>query len=124
MTPKDFLKERLKSIFNSIKSINIRYQYCKEHDTHIVEVTPLNEFDNNNEYIVCERDLLFDFNELYFPSTLIFASEESLNRVEVADFSFTREVKVSYVEYDFDKSYSIFGLDIEENKYSNFALAA
>lgn len=124
MTPKEYLKERLKSIFNSIKTINIKYQYCAEYDTHIVEVTPLNEFDNNNDYIAFERDLLFDFNELYFPSTLIFATEDSLNRVDNPEFLLARRMKESFMVKDIENYYSILDLPELSCHEDNFSLAA
>lgn len=117
MTPKDFLEERLKLIFDTIGSINIKYQYNEQYDTHIVEITPLREFKRNEDYISLERELLYDFNDLYFPSTLIFATENSLNRVEIPEFSFIREEKI-VIEY------LINGLESGVDTSNNFAIAA
>ena len=124
-TPKDFLKNRLKAIFETVKSINIKYQYYAEHDTHLVEVTPIDEFDGNSEYVDLERDLLFEFNEMYFPSTLIFTTEGSLNRVEVPAFSFERKPELTFNISDIEmKNYisDIIASRVEVD--NNYALAA
>ena len=81
MNPKDFIKNRLREIYESVKSISIKYEYREYEDAHLIEVTPLSEFNDNLNYNKMERDLLFDFNDLFFPSTILFVSEDSLNKV-------------------------------------------
>lgn len=124
-TPKDFLKNRLKTIFETVKSINIKYQYFEEHDTHLVEVTPIDEYDGNSKYIKLEKELLFEFNELYFPSTLIFSTEGSLNQVEVPEFSFVRKLKLTFNISDIEMMNYVSEIIVPRVEMEdNYALAA
>lgn len=90
MDAKAFLKDRLSDIFNKIKSVNIRYQYSESDDTHLIEVTPVSEYNCNELYYQLERELLFDFNELFFPSTILFITEDSLNQISIPDLVWMR----------------------------------
>jgi hypothetical protein len=107
MNSKEFLSGRLSEIFNIVKSINIRYEFREADDTHLIEITPVSEFNDNDEYLEMERDLLFDFNDLFFPSTILFISEDSLNKVTSPDFSFMRQefsipIKRNVIEFNWN----------------------
>lgn len=90
ITPKEFLIKELTNIFHKIGTIDIRYEFSKEDDTHLIEVTPVSEFDSNNDYLIMERELLFEFNNLFFPSTVLFVSEGSLNQITSPEFVLMR----------------------------------
>jgi hypothetical protein len=126
MTPKDFLKDRLQKIFNIVKSINIRYEFRESEDTHLIEVTPISEYNENDTYIEMERDLLFDFNDRYFPSTILFITEDSLSEVTSPDFSFIRQefsvpIKINMNEFNWSFPHEQFKTCVGED---NYALAA
>jgi hypothetical protein len=126
MTPKDFLKDRLQKIFNIVKSINIRYEFRETEDTHLIEVTPISEYNENDTYIEMERDLLFDFNDRFFPSTILFITEDSLNEVTSPDFSFIRQefsvpIKIDMNEFNWNFPQEQFKTYAGED---NYALAA
>jgi hypothetical protein len=91
MDAKAFLKERLSEVFNRVKSINIRYQYSESDDTHLIEVTPASEYNENGLYYQLERELLFDFNDRFFSSTILFLTEGSLNQISVPDLVLLRQ---------------------------------
>jgi len=123
MDPKSFLKERLSEIFNKIESINIRYEYSESDDTHLIEVTPVSEFYNNEQYVQLEKELMFDFNERFFPSTILFLSENSLNEILAVDFQFIREQFSTKAIQTFDFNFSLnvetsVTINAEENNYS------
>ncbi|MGV8090769.1 MAG: hypothetical protein AB2L24_02720 [Mangrovibacterium sp.] len=90
MDAKAFLKDRLSDIFTKVKSVNIRYQYSESDDTHLIEVTPASEYNSNELYYQLERELLFDFNDLFFPSTILFITEGSLNQISIPDLAWMR----------------------------------
>lgn len=128
MNPKDFIKNRLRKIYETVKSINIKYEYRENEDTHLIEVTPLSEFNDNSKYIEMERDLLFDFNDLYFPSTILFVSDNSLNKVISPEFAlrmyreeYPIEVKLSVKKPNWNFTCNPIPLSSGEN---NYALAA
>ena len=88
INPKEFLRIKLTNIVEQVKSINVRYKYSEADDTHMVEVTPLSEYEDNETYLALERDLLFEFNDKFFPSTILFLSELSLNEILEPEFEF------------------------------------
>lgn len=96
MSAKEFVISRLRNIFNTVGTININYEYDEIGDTHLIEITPLSEFNDNSDYIELERELLYDFNSKYFPSTILFVSDESLNRVTNPEFSLKRGIRSSF----------------------------
>jgi hypothetical protein len=91
MDAKAFLRDRLSEIFHKVKSVNIRYEYSESDDTHLIEVTPVFEYNENELYYQLERALLFDFNDRFFPSTVLFITEGSLNQISVPDFVLLRQ---------------------------------
>ena len=126
MNPKEFIKLRLREIYDAVKTINIKYEFREQDDTHLIEITPLAEFNDNIQYVEMERDLLYDFNDKYFPSTILFVSEDSLNRVAAAEFSlkmFRREFSVCQKNIE-----PVWGINLLSDKISagenNYALAA
>lgn len=127
MNPKDFIKNRLRNIYETVKSINIKYEYREFEDAHLIEVTPLSEFNTNEVYNEMERDLLFDFNDSFFPSTILFVSEDSLNKVTSPEFQMMR-VKDFYPITNIQKIKPQWNLpllpDMTTAGESNFALAA
>lgn len=87
MIPQEFIKIRLREIYETVKSISIKYEFREQENTHLIEITPLSEFNDNSQYIELERDFLYEFNDQYFPATILFVSEDSLNKVTVPEFS-------------------------------------
>lgn|GEM_PF-2403353 len=113
---KEFLKERLFRIYKSIKNINIKYQYFREGNLHLAEVTPMREFVNNKEYISMEKKLTEDFNKKFPLSKLIFVSENSLMRVNSPEFSFSRLSGKNLIVSRSIKNYSpYFSLTVTED---------
>jgi hypothetical protein len=128
MNPKEFIKNRLREIYETVKSINIKYEFREHEDTHLIEITPVSEFNDNSRYHELERELLFDFNDQYFPSTILFVSEDSLNRVAIPEFSlkmireeFSIKIDKNAVEHVWGFNFTPIKLSAGEN---NFALAA
>jgi len=81
MNAKNFLKHRFEDIIRQVQTIQVSYEYFEYSDTHIVEVIPQEEFENNELYKDLEGDLYLDFNKEFFPSTLLISTEDSLNKV-------------------------------------------
>ena len=50
MTAKEFITEELKKLHSKFSSSNIRYEYNVYTNTHIIEITPI-EFYNNETYM-------------------------------------------------------------------------
>jgi hypothetical protein len=81
-----FLKDKLQAIYIKFPFLSIRYQYDKNDQTHMVEILPLAEFENNKEYQKEEAELTFDFDNLFFPESLMFVSGNSLTKITETEF--------------------------------------
>lgn len=128
LTSIDFIIKELKSLHNKFTNSNIRYEFCKFSNTHLVEVTPF-EFYNSEIYMEAE----LDFEDLFldnFPNEdLVFISEQSLSKISNPIFEIFSE-KTGFFRTDFIvyPSLSTF-VDICEDDYhlmgeNNYALAA
>lgn len=105
MVSKEFLKERLYRIFNSINNITIKYQYKKE-SCHLVEITPSREYLNDPELVVLQTKLLHDFRQKFLSEKLVFVDENSSLNIESPEFSFSRVKGKSIIETRSFKNYS------------------
>lgn len=86
MKSDNFLKDKLQAIFIKFPLLSIRYQYTVKDQTYIVEILPLAEFENNKEYQKEEAELTFDFDNLFFPESVMFVSENSLTKIIEPEF--------------------------------------
>lgn len=103
---KEFLKDRCLQIYMATKNINIKYQFFKECNLHLIEVFPQEEFVNNKEYISMEKKLAEDFKENFSSGKLAFVSENSIMRVKSPEFSFSRLSGKTLIESRSLKNYS------------------
>jgi hypothetical protein len=76
----EFIIRELKSLHNKFTNSNIRYEFCKQTNTHLIEVTPF-EFYNSETYILAELDFEDLFSKNYPNEDILFISDESLNKI-------------------------------------------
>lgn len=81
MKDKSFIRRMICELVLRFPEIKIAYQYNKMSDTHILEVKPIEVFENNEAYQEFETDITIEFDGKFFPSSILFISEDSLNRV-------------------------------------------
>lgn len=102
MESKRFLENKLRELQDRFKKLSIKYQYNPYSEVHIVEILPLVEYKTNEEYIQFESDLSFEFDNSFFPESIMFVSEESLTRVDSPELTFEPssiiEIKEEIVE--------------------------
>lgn len=138
MKSQEYIKEHLRGIANKFPQISFSYEYDKIENLHIVQVTPIEQYVANSEYKDAEGDMTFEFDNLFFPESLVFVSEESLIQVDEPDFVIEHtgtEFNLSISEIEL--AVSIYGNDtfefnmfngIEDKEYifdeNNYALAA
>jgi len=77
----DFLSNSLEILHEKFSNCNIRYEFVANTKLHLVEVTPV-EFYNDEEYINEELILEKEFENLYLDEEIVFISENSLNKIE------------------------------------------
>ena len=124
MKSKEYLRNRLNEINNVFPELIFRYQFNENTETHIIEVKPLETYQTNDVYIKCEAELLFDFENEFFPETILFVSEESLTQITEPEFTIQKQV---FVNSSLKANYS-FMLDMEDlfciMSDNNYALAS
>ena len=104
MKSQEYIKVHLKGIVNKFPQISFSYQYDKIENLHIIQVRPLEQYETNQEYKEAEGDLTFEFDNLFFPESLVFVSDESLIQVDEPEFvieHIVSEFKVSLSEAEF-----------------------
>lgn len=99
MNSKKYLISKLEDLHNKFSNLSIRYQYDHCTQMHIVEVLPLSEYSENNHYIEMESDLSFDFDNRFFPESVMFISSESLTRITKAEFELLPLFSVKHMSF-------------------------
>lgn len=128
LTSIDFIIKELKSLHNKFTNSNIRYEFCKSTNTHLVEVTPI-EFYNSESYMEAELDLEDLFTENYPNEDLVFISEQSLSKITDPIFEiFCQKTGGFRTDFIVFPTFSDF-VDTCEDEYqnmgeTNYALAA
>lgn len=83
----------LNSVNSKFPSIKFRCEFNPISNTYIIEVKPLTEFDNNEEYSELEYDFTRNFEEQFPKAMLLFISDNSLNKITNAFFTVGYEIK-------------------------------
>jgi hypothetical protein len=86
MKSKEFIKSKIGNLIENFPQLSIRYQYDKNDSTHLIEVMPLCDFNDNANYQNAEAEITFEFEKLFFPETVLFISEESLTKITKPEF--------------------------------------
>lgn len=87
-----FLEEKLKELFLRFPKSNIRYEYRSNRNSHLIEITPLS-FYNNDRYKIVETEIEDEFENKFPSESVIFISENSLNKISCPHFELMNEVK-------------------------------
>lgn len=76
-----YLNNELIRIFDKFQNAIIKYEFKSSRNTHLVEITPLDIYQNEN-FINEEIDLMDNFYKKYPEETILFVSEDSMNKVQ------------------------------------------
>ena len=105
MKSKDFLKQKLNELHERFKNLSIKYQYNAYSNMHIVEVLPLSEYKKNECYLDMESDLSYEFDNKFFPESVLFVSSDSLTKISDPEFTIYPETtKESFTYFNFNIS--------------------
>ncbi len=88
MNPKEFIKNRLNELRNIFPELSFKYKYNPNTSTHIVDVRPLDCYQKNQDYIKYEAEFGFEFDNIFYPETILFVSEDSLTQISNPEFVF------------------------------------
>lgn len=89
MSPKDFIITRLNELRNFFPELSFKYKFNQHTSTHIIDVRPIECFSTNKDYIKYEADLSYEFDNLFYPETILSISEGSLTEIKDPDFVFS-----------------------------------
>ena len=125
MNPKDFVKSRLNELRNIFPELSFKYKFNPNTLTHIVDVRPLDCYKENPDYIKYEADFGFEFDNRFFPETILFVSEDSLTQISNPEFvfnanQFSEDLQVFLPPLEVNGRWSLTHYEIE----SPLALAA
>jgi len=125
MNPKEFIKNRLNELRNIFPELSFKYKYNPNTSTHIVDVRPLDCYQKNQDYIKYEAELGFEFDNIFYPETVLFVSEDSLTQISNPEFVFN----ATQFSEDLQKPIPIWKISniLEDNHFEfeqHFALAA
>lgn len=85
----DYVKEQIELLAFMFPSGKYSYEYDKFSGMHIVQVKPLSLYNLNDDYKDFETKLSIDFDNNYYPESILFVSDESLNQVSNPEFEIT-----------------------------------
>jgi hypothetical protein len=123
----DLIIKELNYISNTIEGVEIRYEFDKHNLIHLVEIKPLDLFENNTSYLDKEIELEDRFFELFPKENLVFISEGSLSKIMNPDLVLPLKIKYETqinTPLKFNGLFGIFDLDSKIEENNNYALAA
>lgn len=118
MNAKKFIKENLKYIFKKIEGISIRYEHISHINAHVIEITPINIFELDEEYMLLETAFEENFDKEFPSEELVFVSSDSLTKIKNAEFELKDLLPVINSEMVFYQAQHNKAL-IEANQYVN-----
>jgi len=92
MKTKEYIRKKLNEISDIFPELIFRYQFNENTETHIIEVKPFETYQTIGEYIKYEAELIYDFENEFFPETILFVSEDSLTQITDPEFSIQKQV--------------------------------
>lgn len=106
MNSKEFIQNELKLLASRFSEAKIRYEYRENTHSHIIEITPLNFYENDESYRQEEARIENEFEKLFPAENIVFISEGSLTEIQKAEFEWgyadlTFESESSFIEFEF-----------------------
>lgn len=78
----EYIIKELNNLFRKFTTVQIRYEFNEEVNTHLIEITPLEVY-NSKEFILEEIKISENFENTFgYNQDILFISEESLNKIE------------------------------------------
>jgi len=90
MNPIEFLQQQLKEISKSFPNVHIKYAFNSVIATHIVELLPLSEYQNNDALDDAWIPLSFQFRQQFPEEEISFVSSDSSLSIESSTFEFNK----------------------------------
>lgn len=120
MKSKEYIKTGLQKLLKLYPQLTFFYQFDEKTNLHQVLVEPKIEFLTNHAFQNDEADFIFDFDNLFFPESVVFINEDSLISINTPDFMlytpFVLELPLDFRFNIKDRAY--------QSGENNYALAA
>lgn len=81
MRSEEFIFKNLEGLKARFPLIKFRHQYDELQYVHLVEVTPIDIYLENQAYKEAEGDLTYEFDRTFAPETIMFISLNSLTKI-------------------------------------------
>ncbi len=78
MKSKDFVISKIDMLVKSFPSIQCRYEFEENEDTHTIQVSPISFFESNETFKDLEKEIYLEFFRLYPFEGLYFIDDNSL----------------------------------------------
>jgi len=79
---RDYIIKQLNELYKTFSGIKVRYEYRDYLNTHLIEILPLETFENNHNFISKEMEIQDEFERLYgCNEEILFISSDSLNEI-------------------------------------------
>lgn len=127
MNAKEFIKNRFNEIRNLFPELTFKYKFNEANFTHLIEVQPVETFENNLDYIKVEACFSIEFDKIYYPESLLFLSDNSLSKIDKPDFIFSAKKfgdEISSLDYSNMKTEYSFEEIAKIELTKQFSLAA
>jgi hypothetical protein len=120
MNSKEYIKIKLQELLKLYPQLTFFYQFDENVNLHQVLVEPKIEFESNDAFQSDEADFTFKFDNLFFPESIVFISEDSLIKIDSPEFILYSPLGL--------ETLSGYSFDVEKWAYpageNNYALAA
>lgn len=125
---KDFLRGKLEELFKKFEGIKIRYEFRDYMSLHLIEILPLETFENNQDFVLEEIKIQDEF-ENFFGETeeILFVSSDSLNEIKSAHFKLGYEVEEVVTTNLVNRQFSFSNYlkeEVQKVNNTSYALAA
>lgn len=77
----EFLATKLNELYARFSDVKIRYEYRANTYSHLIEITPLSFFEENEEYLFFEAKIEDEFEALFPNENIVFISDGSLSEI-------------------------------------------
>lgn len=90
----EFIKQEIGQIARSFPNVQFKYAFNKDIQCHIIEITPLEQFNSNLALDKAWIPVSINFQEQYPKDEIAFISSDSILKIENPEFAFNEVAKV------------------------------
>jgi len=95
LTSAEFIKEKLQLLADTFTTVTVRYAYDNAISTHIVELTPEEEYYNNTALDKFWIPISLDFKRLFENEDITFISSDSILKISDPVFEWNTGGKIA-----------------------------